>query len=157
MAGRPAKPTALKQLEGTTRKDRLNPNEPTPPVGIPDMPTWLNDDPTASALYAQVSEYIVNMQVGTHADGVGIAMLADQLALYLELREQVRREGAVLELEGSTGQTKKVPHPALAPLNTAFGNVHKMLREYGLTAASRSAVNAQTEKDIGSFDDFMNM
>ena len=84
-------------------------------------------------------------------------MLADQLAIYIDLREQVRREGAVIELEGSSGQTKKVPHPALAPLNSAFANIHKMLREYGLTAASRSSVDAQLEKEVTTFDDFMNL
>jgi len=157
MAGRPKKPTALKELAGTAQPCRTNPNEPRPTVGIPDMPTWLVDDPTALSIYDQCAGYLAEMKVGTSADGIGVSMLADQLAIYIDLREQVRREGAVIELEGSSGQVKKVPHPALAPMNTAFANIHKMLREYGLTAASRSNVDAQLEKEVNTFDDFMNM
>ena len=157
MAGRPKKPTALKELTGTLEKSRTNPNEPRPDVAIPDMPVWIADDPMTSSLYDQVTQYVVDMRVGTRADGVALALLADQLALYLELRQQVREEGAVIEVEGSQGQTKKMPHPALPAMQTAFGSVHKMLREYGLTAASRSSVDAQPEKEINSFDDFMKM
>lgn len=157
MAGRPKKPTALKELTGTAQPCRMNPNEPRPEVGLPDMPSWLTDDPVASALYEQVGTYIAEMKIGTRADGLGVAMLADQLTMYIELRQQVRTEGAVIDLEGSNGQMKKVPHPALTPLNTAFTNIHKMLREYGLTAASRSNVDAQPEKEINTFDDFMNI
>jgi len=157
MAGRPKKPTALKELTGTLEKSRTNPNEPRPDVAVPDMPVWITDDPITSSLYEQVTQYVVDMRVGTRADGVALALLADQLAMYLELRQQVRDEGAVIEVEGSQGQIKKQPNPALQPMNSAFANIHKMLREYGLTAASRSAVDAQPEKELNSFDDFMKM
>jgi P27 family predicted phage terminase small subunit len=157
MAGRPKKPTALKELTGTLEKSRANPNEPRPDVAVPDMPMWVADDPMTASLYDQVTQYVVDMRVGTRADGVALALLADQLAMYLELRQQVREEGAVIEIEGSQGQIKKQPNPALQPMNTAFANIHKMLREYGLTAASRSSVDAQPEKEINSFDDFMKM
>ena len=157
MAGRPKKPTALKEIAGTAQPCRTNPNEPRPTVGVPDMPTWLSEDPMALSIYDQCAHYLAEMKVGTNADGIGVSMLADQLAIYIDLRQQVRREGAVIELEGSNGQVKKIPHPALQPMNTAFTNIHKMLREYGLTAASRSNVDAQLEKEVSSFDDFMNI
>ena len=157
MAGRPKKPTALKELTGTIEKSRTNPNEPRPDVAIPDMPVWIKEDVITASLYEQVTQYVVDMRVGTRADGVALALLADQLALYLELRQQVREEGAVIEVEGSQGQLKKLPNPALQPMNAAFANIHKMLREYGLTAASRSSVDAQPEKEVTSFTDFMQM
>lgn len=156
-AGRPKKPTAMKELSGTAQPCRMNPNEPRPEVGLPDVPFWVGDDPLTQGLFDQVSKYVADMQVGTVADGVGLAMLADQLALYLELRQQVREEGAVMEVEGANGQTRKIPHPALPAMQAAFGSVYKMLREYGLTAASRSNVDAQLEKEVNTFDDFMNM
>lgn len=154
---RPKKPTAIKELSGTAQPCRMNPNEPRPEVGLPDMPFWVADDPLTQGLFDQVTKYVTDMKVGTVADGVGLAMLADQLALYLELRQQVREEGAVIVQEGSQGQAKKMPNPALQPMNTAFANIHKMLREYGLTAASRSNVDAQLEKEVSTFDDFMQM
>ena len=36
--GNPKKPTALKQIQGTLRPDRTNPNEPTPTGPLPDAP-----------------------------------------------------------------------------------------------------------------------
>ena len=99
MAGRPKKPTALKELTGTAQPCRMNPNEPRPEVGLPDMPSWLTDDPVASALYEQVGTYIAEMKIGTRADGLGVAMLADQLTMYIELRHQVRTEGAAIDLD----------------------------------------------------------
>lgn len=157
MAGRPTKPTAIKELTGTAQACRLNPNEPRPDVAIPDMPMWISDDPLTQGLYEQVTQYVVDMRVGTSVDGVGLALLADQLALYIELRKQVRTEGAVIEQEGSQGQTRRTPNPAIVPMNQTFNNIKGMLREYGLTAASRSSVSAIQEREINTLDDFMNI
>lgn len=151
------KPTALKELTGYVQPCRSNPNEPRPTVCMPDRPVWIAEDKTTCVLYDQVAEYVYNMRVATEVDGLALSLLADQLTLYIEMRQQVREEGAIIEIEGSQGQIKKVQHPALPALTTAMGNIHKMLREYGLTAASRSNVSALEEKEVNSFDDFMNL
>lgn len=156
-AGRPRKPTASRELQGSRTRSYHASNEPRPNVRVPDKPAWLVDDKVANAIYDEVTNYVVNMKIGTEVDGVALGLLADQLAIYIELREQVRREGAVIEIEGSQGQTKKVAHPAMPLMNGAVTNIHKFLREYGLTAASRSTVNAELEKEVSSFDDFMNL
>ena len=155
-AGRPRKPTAIRELHGGRDRPIHMKDEPRPNVRIPDKPQWLADDPIANGLYEEVTRYVVSMRVGTEVDGVALGLLADQLAIYIELREQVRREGAIIEVEGSAGQVKKMAHPAMPLMNSAVTNIHKLLREYGLTAASRSMVNADLEKEVSTFDDFMN-
>lgn len=154
---RPKKPTALKELTGRVQPCRMNPNEPRPTVRMPDRPVWISDDPVVSSLYDQVAEYTHNMRVSTEVDGLALSLLADQLAIYIDLRRQIKDEGAIIEIEGSQGQTKKVQHPAMPALSTTMNNIHKMLREYGLTAASRSSVSTLEEKEVSSFDDFMNL
>lgn len=152
-AGRPKTPTVLKELRGTYRKDRANLNEPKPPVltEVPDAPFWVDDCPQTKSLFDQVTRYVMNMKVATQVDGLALSLLADQLSIYIDLRSQIRKEG--ITVVDSSGKTKA--HAALGQLNNTLTQIHKFLREYGLTAASRSNVSAAEEKDVDAFEDFL--
>jgi len=156
-AGRPKKPTAIKKLEGTYRSDRAYDNEPDLPVSLPDRPSWLDEDPLASQLFDQVTKYMVTMQVGTSVDGLALSMLSDQVAMYLRLRKTVLEEGEIITTLNTAGIEVMKPHPALAPLNQAFANCQRLLREYGLTASSRANLNARVDdgSQINTFEDFL--
>lgn len=154
-AGRPKKPSDQKKLQGTWRKDRANPLEPTPAKGLPDRPAWVDGDPTTAALFDAATKYVNNMGIATEVDGIALGLLADQLGLYIQLRESIREEGVVIEIEGSTGQTKKMANPALPQLNQTLGSIHKLLREYGLTAASRSNVSKIEDDVKDDFESFL--
>jgi len=157
-AGRPRKPTQLKALNGTLRPDRANPSEPQLPVGLPDRPSWLDEDPLAAQLFDQVTKYMVDMQVGTHVDGLALSMLSDQVAMYLRLRRTILDEGELINTQNINGDPVIKPHPAIGPLNQAFTNINKLLREYGLTASSRSHLHAKADVNspINTFEDFLN-
>ena len=155
--GRPRKPTALHELEGTGQASRMNPDEPRLPAAIPERPEWVDPYGEAGAIYAQVTEYANRMGVTTESDGIALGILADQIALYIELRDTVRKQGNVLEVEGASGQVKYIPHPCLAQMNATLTTIHKFLREYGLTAASRPNVSSIPVKDVSTFDDFLKM
>jgi len=152
---RPKKPTALHELEGTFRKDRHNDLEPQPDKGLPDRPSWVDADPVTAQLFDAATNYIDSMNIATRVDGIAIGLLADQLGLYIKLRDHIREDGVIVDMEGSKGQNRRVANPAIPQLNQTLGNIHKLLREYGLTAASRSNVSVQEEKAIDSFDDFL--
>ena len=153
--GRPMLPTALHKLRGTYRPD-MNPNEPDLPVRLPDRPVWVDDDPRTAALFDEITRYVERMAVSSEVDGIAISLLADQLAIYLELREMIREEGLIVDHHGSQGQVTRRAHPALVQLTTVLTQIHKFLREYGLTAASRRNVSASSDEQIDSFEDFMN-
>ena len=156
-AGRPRKPTALRELQGGRTRPHHSPSEPKPDVRVPDKPAWLIEDKVANGLYDEVADYVVRMQVGTEVDGIALGLLADQLALYIEIREQVRREGAIIDSEGSKGQMVQKAHPGMALMTQCVNNIHKFLREYSLTAASRSSLATDLEKPVNDLDDFMNL
>lgn len=79
------KPTALKNLEGTTRPDRANPHEPMPTPGIPPMPEhW-----TSSRYAEDRKEW--EWAVREIPDGVLTLADASMLELYCELRATLRR------------------------------------------------------------------
>ena len=155
-AGRPKVPTAMKKLTGTYRSDR-HATEPELPVSLPDRPSWVDEDPLAAQLFDQVTKYMLTMQVSSSVDGLALSMLADQVAMYLRLRRIVLKEGELITAVNSSGNTVVKPHPALNPLNQAFANCQRLLREYGLTASSRANLNAADETvSINTFEDFLN-
>lgn len=157
-AGRPKTPSALKKLTGTYRKDRAVGNEPDLKVELPDRPHWLDEDPLAAQLFEQVTKYMVDMQIGTSVDGLALSMLSDQVAMYLRLRRTILEEGELITTVNTNGDQVIKPHPALGPLNQAFTNCQRLLREYGLTASSRAGVNARADvgAPINTFEDFLN-
>ena len=154
--GRPKKPTALKKIQGTFRNDRHNKNEPKLSVEFPDKPVWLDGDYLASQLFDQVSKYMVEMRVSTSVDGLAISLLADQVALYLRLRKQILEEDEMIDQPNSSGDIVKKAHPALVPMNQAYVAITRLLREYGLTASSRTnLVTKEPRSEISKFEDFL--
>ena len=153
--GRKRKPVALKKLEATFRKDRSPENVVELDNVLAPKPDWANHDVVASALYDEVSLHVHNMGVSSEVDGIAIALLADQLAMYLKLRADVLTDGPVVEIESSTGAIIKKPHAALGPMNVCYTAIVKMMSEFGLTAASRAKVGANNPVVVDSFNDFL--
>lgn len=148
------KPTALKELEGTARADRMNPLEPRLPNELPDRPAWVDEESRTAQLFDQIVGYINDMQISTRVDGIAVSLLADQLDLYLRLREDVRKNGEVIEVASRYSTTVKA-NPALREMNTAYNNIVRMLREYGLTAVSRTTVNKIEDDKADDFESFL--
>jgi P27 family predicted phage terminase small subunit len=139
--GRPPKPTALKELAGNPGKRPLNHNEPKPAVIIPPCPKWLagNDRRT----YTQLAKQLVGLRVMTEVDGIALAELVHQLAKWLEAEKMVHAGGRVLV--GEKGGYYLNPWESIA--NTALKNMNIMLREFGMTPASRSRIEAQPAEE----------
>jgi phage terminase small subunit len=66
------------------------------------------------------------------------------------------KEGQLITTQNINGDPVIKAHPAIGPLNQAFANINRLLREYGLTASSRSNLNARTEEPANTFEDFLN-
>jgi len=154
MAGRKRKPAALKKLEGTFRPDRAKDNLEVP-AGLPTKPAWADTDPVASALYDQVATHCYKMGVGTDADGLAFALLADQLSIYLRCRAEVAADGPLIDVEMASGVIQRKTHPGLAQMNSSYGQIVKMMTEFGLTAAARTKVDANAPIEVDSFDAFL--
>lgn len=155
MAGRKRKSVALKKLEGTFRSDRHPENVVDLPIEMPDKPEWAEHDPISSALFDQIATHVTSMGVSTKSDAIAFGLLADQLSLYLKLRAEVLATGVLVEVEMTTGAIQQKAHPAIAPMNSAYASIVKLLSEYGLTAASRAKVGANAPIVVDSFEDFL--
>src|SRR6185369_2073636 len=84
--GRPRKPTALKKLAGTARKDRENAQEPRlKPVPLPDPPEDLTKHERAAWL--QLRELVDPMQITTAADLVAFRAMVEDAGMLATLRQ----------------------------------------------------------------------
>lgn len=143
MAGRPRKPTALKVVTGTARKDRTNAKEPKPAKADKSIPKDLDQN-----LHVYWNEYRPLL------DGCGVLTQADITALRLLCQarfymEEYKRELATNGAICMTPNGFPVQSPYVQLYNKAFDQLNKMLIEFGMTPSSRSKVTA-IEKETGS-------
>jgi P27 family predicted phage terminase small subunit len=138
------KPLELKEQDGTKRADRDPANPPTVTKGLPEPPEWLSEE--AAASYRSLARTLENMGVGAREDVFSLSLLCSEFADYLKLKETLDREGYVYEAETDRGgkQLKKRPEADLVQVKSNF--ILKALKEFGLTAASRSKLETGGDK-----------
>jgi len=153
--GAKPKPTKLKLLQSTARKDRINQNEPkTEPVAEMKAPAYLNN--TAKTAFRELVKLIGSdgMNVLAEADKTALAMLCDQYSIYRDARYALK-DGLTYESIGRNGiQIKPVPEVGI--MNGAWDRVAKMMIEFGLTPSARSRVNEVERQEKDAFEEFMN-
>jgi phage terminase small subunit len=135
---RPRKPTELKRMQGTLRKSRQNPNEPTPIRGRPDPPDSLT--PEARAVWPGLCDILDGIGVLTRADVFALHGLAEAYADMVEARQLCQ--------DGQRG------HGRYSDADRRF---LAYLRVFGLTPADRSKVSVVTEPKRNKFADLIEM
>jgi P27 family predicted phage terminase small subunit len=145
------KPTALKILEGNPGHQKLNNREPTPLTGEPEMPRYL--DREARKEWKRLVPILLTMRVLTEADGLALANLCttySQLvkAQRLMLKASTQKGGSALLMRTASGYVQQ--SPLLGIINNQMAALTVMLREFGMTPASRSRI--QTVGDNGGID-----
>ena len=143
MKGRKPLPTAVKEAQGTLRKDRMIPNEANfaLPTAMPKPPATINAD--GKRLWNSLGAILLEKGLFTDADHVAMELLCQSYGQMIAARRQVNREGSILE----TDKGYKYINPSMAIVNTSWTQVQKMLAEFGLTPAERSRVMARTADD----------
>lgn len=139
------KPTELKTLAGTLRRDRVNAREPRPPHGPPRCPSWL--DAIARETWRELSAVLGRMRVLTKADRVALALGCAAVSDYRRARAVLEREGDTYRLTTESGEVIR-PRPEVAIASDAWKRARAMLIEFGLTPAARPRVNAR-DPDAG--------
>jgi len=140
MPGRKKLPTKLKELKGTARAHRENPNEPEPEVCVPDPPGHLSS--VARAEWDRITRELVNIGIISLLDRATLAMICQTWGRILELEIEIREKGIV--------------SPEMKALDREYEKFRKLAPEFGLTPASRSKVHAMIPKKDKSdeWDDF---
>lgn len=143
----PRKPTHLKSIEGTSRKDRDNPSEPVASKALPVAPDYLSS--RASEKFYQLTAILVGMGVASNDDSDALGILS---ALLVEIEEDV----VLLESVGRyyvPSQESGIirAHPAVAAVASGRQRAQALLNEFGLTPAARSKVSARLPAEANPF------
>jgi P27 family predicted phage terminase small subunit len=142
------RPTVIKILRGTTRKDRLNPAEPkleraTEAFDVP--PLELEGDPVAIAEWSRVVPMLRRIGLVSEAERSTLIALCQQWSRYLEAQKEIREHGAI----DPGGDHGPVMNPNVAVADKSLGHCLKLWAELGLTPSGRSKMAAlpQTEPE----------
>ncbi|MBN9472279.1 MAG: phage terminase small subunit P27 family [Bosea sp.] len=150
---RPRKPSHLKVVSGTDRKDRRNDAEPVAPRGAPEAPLWLSN--RAAEIFAGLCATIDGMGYLSTADQAVIAMAASRLEEVEIATARVEDEGRTYDTTSATGDRMIRPNPMVAQRSEAMRHAHALLSELGLTPAARSKVSAGKKNDENPFKALM--
>jgi P27 family predicted phage terminase small subunit len=143
----------MKALAGTLRAKGAIPNEPTPPVGVPD-PALQHLSKTASELWPTFSAILLDMGVLTVADGPALAAMVESFADLINSRKILDEAGSSLyETYTRGGDVIIKQHPAVTMRNDADRRFCMWASHFGLTPAARSKVSAQISEKSNSFSE----
>jgi P27 family predicted phage terminase small subunit len=143
-AGRPRKPTALKEYEGNPGKRTITKTEPKP-IGTPQEPAGMSK--AAKAVWQRL---VLSMPQGvyTSADETLLQVYCENVAMLRLALNAMAKDG--LMSKGSTGQTVLTPwHKVFSDASAKIMSVGARL---GLDPAARQSLNTTT--DEGSDNEF---
>lgn len=148
-AGRPRKPKALHERDGTLRPHRHGAGNL--PVEIPEMPPDLC--PTAQGVWNITTRKLEAAGLVADIDQLALRMLCESVALYHEACDGIKESGlVVMTLKGNA-----IQNPLVGIRNKAWVQIVKLCQEFGMTPAARNGFNlpeAEEESDLDSIIGF---
>jgi P27 family predicted phage terminase small subunit len=134
LKGRKRTPDHIKEVKGTSRPDRANPDAPQPAFDLPMPPMWLNRK--GVEYFGVLRTRLEMVGLATSTDTELVAVAADRMAEIDELHAVIAKEGRFFEVNGQIRS-----HPAVGQLNEARRHLQSLLTEFGLSPASRAKVS----------------
>lgn len=147
MGKRGPKPTPTKVLEARgSWRARGRQGEPKPALALTDQPApgWISKQ--AKPHWQEISRMLVDTGILTAADRPALALLCDELAVYIHCRDTCWNEGFEVECAGGWKR-----HPLATQKDKSWAAVLKMFAEFGLTPSSRSGIKVP-DPDEGAQD-----
>lgn len=146
MRGRKPKPTGVKIYQGNPGKRPYNPNEPMPPVELPECPAVLSD--SAREEWNRVVGVLARFNMLTALDRAALAAYCESYAMWTEAVTAIRRYGTIVK--SPTGYPIQSPYVAIA--NRQAEIMVRIASEFGFTPASRSRISAPAYQGPTLFD-----
>jgi phage terminase small subunit len=158
---RPRKPTHLKIVTGTLRRDRTNPHEPAPVrARLSSPPGHLSE--LGCAAWTEAAKIAADLGVLTGADALALEGLAEALAdlraARSSLASPLKFDGKIVAEAaerfywtlGKSGPMRR-PRPELAAISDADRRVSVWLARFGFSPADRSKVTAASGEPANPF------
>lgn len=149
MRGRPAKPMALKQLDGTRTHRADRPDQPAPGeepqtrelVELGEPPKFLGE--YGEDEWYRVGPLLIEARLLTEADLAAFATYCMTLNVLIESKKAIDRDGMTIE-----GKYGKVRNPALASFASATSALTSLAAQFGMTPSSRARIKLPAKDDI---------
>jgi P27 family predicted phage terminase small subunit len=145
------KPTRLKIITGTARKDRQK-REPEPKAGTPRPPSWL--DAAASRFWHELVPELEAMRVLTHADREALGLTCTALAEHQRAAAIIAEHGLTYPAETRSGTTLYRERPEVRAAGDAWRRALRGLSEFGLTPTSRGRLDVEPQHVPDPADEF---
>ena len=143
------KPTSLVLLEGNVGKRPLNTREPKPRATKPKCPSHLDD--AAVAEWKRLVPILSRMRVLTEADGMALANLCQAYSTMIKAQEQLNKSGVLYKTRSGHIQAS----PLLAIVNSQVDIIHRLCKEFGLSPAARTRIQAGDGEFSPHFDSYL--
>jgi P27 family predicted phage terminase small subunit len=138
----PKKPTAIKKIQGTFRRDRAA-NEANPDPFIPQPPDFL--DSVALAEWNRLAPELYDLGLLARIDRAALAGYCTAYSRWCASSEILKTEEQVI----TTSNGNFVQNPRLGIVRRALDDMRKWAIEFGMTPSSRSRVNVNKDKKRG--------
>jgi P27 family predicted phage terminase small subunit len=150
MMGRPPLPTHIKLVKGTARPHRLNPNEPKPPLAVPEPPPHLEE--REKARFTSMAEMLLRRGVMTELDAGALARYATAWCRWVDAEAEIKKRGLVVK----TSADFVIQNPFLAVANKCMNQMAQIESEFGLTPSSRTRIRMEEPNDtIDPFEEYL--
>lgn len=139
MKGRKPKPSNLKILQGTARKDRMNKRVPNVKTKIPSFPTGLPK--MAKTEWDRISKELFDLGMLTEIDRAALVAYCVVWARWLAAERDIKKAGLVVSVVDSQGRKQKRQNPYLKIAESSLAILKSYLTEFGMTPSSRTRVS----------------
>jgi P27 family predicted phage terminase small subunit len=150
------KPTALKIREGA-RPCRINTQEPKPPMGLGDPPDSLYGYEVEG--WHAIDSQLKTMRVATKADIQAAILYAQCYAENLIAKRELSEQDYLLEQETETRGHSRISYkanPLLSVTLSCRAQMLTILKQFGMTPASRSSLKETSQQDEDDLMSFIN-
>ena len=143
MAGRYAKPTALKLVEGNKGKRALGKQEPDPPY-LNDLtaPTWLPEN--AKVVWAEI---VPDLRAARMLSSVDVPMLAKGCVAIAQYRLATAKLGDQLVIDGASMKAAQLNQWMIAQ-SMAFKQAMAVFMQFGMSPAARTRLAINPQGDL---------
>lgn len=149
MAGRPAKPTRLKLLQGNPGKRALPRNEPCPEQGVPTRPGWLA--PEAKREWTRIVPELRRLGLLACIDRAMLVMWCETWAMFVEADRDIRAEGSTF----TTDTGYEGPRPSVGIRFKAIEKLSQLSARFGMSPSDRAKMSAPPMEEENDFAKFL--
>ncbi len=156
MAGRRKKPTNIKVLHGTFRKDRNVTSEiqARPVKKIPPAPSWL--DEAGRKEWKRVAKELHSMGLLTILDFTALEAYCVAYSRWQHAEKEIDINGFSYEYTNREGVQMMRKNPAVGIATESMKQMRMWLAEFGMTPSSRSKVSANPQNIEDPMEAFLN-